>query len=163
MYRKIIQKSPARFFCSARTLKKEAVISSLNVLADATAPLNNIDTITRDSVIFSSGTLVKNKVCLLLANQVLQFEPHYEIKNGFIVEFAPESLEFLKLINPQPELFVIGLGSKSRLLSQMNLDFFQELGVRVEISDTKNAGRNFDLLATERPNQIGAILLPPSV
>lgn len=153
----------ARAFSVATVLHKESALSSLNVLGDATAPLNNIDTVRRDSIVFSSGTLVRNKTCFLLAGQVLEFEPKFEIKNGFMVEFAPQSLEFLRLINPQPDLVVIGLGNKSRLLSQVNLKLFQDLGVRVEVTDTKNAAKNFDLLATERPNQIGAILLPPNV
>ncbi|CDR45679.1 CYFA0S19e01728g1_1 [Cyberlindnera fabianii] len=152
-----------RNFSSSVVQAKESPIATLNILADTSAPLNNIDTVTRDSLVFSSGLLVKDKTTLLLANRVLEFEPKYEIKNGFIVEFAPESLQFLKLINPQPDLIVIGLGKKSRLLSQINLEMFQSLGVRVELSDTKNAARNFDLLATERPSQVGAILLPPNV
>lgn len=152
-----------RHFSVSSRAYKESIISSLNVLADAATPLNNIDTVKRDRIAFTSGYEVKDKVAFLVANQVLQFDPKYEIKNGFLVEFEPASLEFLKLINPQPDLITIGLGSKSRLLSQVNVELFQQLGVRVEVSDTKNAAKNFDLLATERPNQVGAILLPPNV
>lgn len=80
-----------------------------------------------------------------------------------MIEFNEQSLDFLKLINPLPELMILGLGSKMRLVSDDNLKVFRGLGTKVEITDTRNACRNFDLLATERPNQVGAILLPLTV
>lgn len=146
-----------RTFHSARTLHNETIMNTLNILADSKQPTNNIEKITKQGIVFSNGILVPSThSTLLLSNKILQFQPKLELK-GHIIDL---DLNFLKLINPQPDLYVVGLGSKSRLLSEKNLELFRDLGVRLEITDTKNAARNFDLLATERPNQVGAILLP---
>jgi len=151
-----------RGFSTTRAIKKDNILTSLDVLGGSNQPINNIQSVTNNGFIFSEGIIVKNKSVVLLSNRILEFTPKYNIKNGFIVEFDQSSLNFLKLINPQPDLFVIGLGSQSKLLSQMNLEFLSSLGLRIDVSDTRGAVRNFDLLATERPNQVGAILLPPN-
>lgn len=163
MFRAVIRSHPVRLFSTSRSLYAENLLKTLDVLSGVGEPLNNVQSVTNDGFIFSEGILVKNKTVLLLANRILEFSPKYEIKNGFIVEFDEKSLDFLKLINPQPDLFIIGLGQKSRLLSQLNSEFLNSLGIRVDVSDTRGAVRNFDLLATERPNQVAAILLPPNV
>lgn len=163
MLRRVVTSRSIRLFSSSRLLRAENLLKTLDVLSGVGEPLNNVQSVTNNGFIFSEGIIIKNKSALLLSNRILEFSPKYEIKNGFIVEFDQESLNFLKLINPQPDLFIIGLGQKSRLLSQINLELLNSLGIRVEISDTRGAVRNFDLLATERPNQVAAILLPPNV
>ena len=40
---------------------------------------------------------------------------------------------------------------------------FSNLGIQLEITNSNNGAKIFDLLATERPNVIGAILLPPNI
>lgn len=88
----------------------------------------------------------------------------YKLINGFIVEFDEEEiLQIFTKIHPKPEILCIGLGKKSRMLSESNRKFFSQLGIQLEIGDSNNAAQSFDLLATERPNVIGALLLPPNV
>lgn len=152
-----------RYFGTTRPIGKESILSTLDVLGGVAEPTNNVQSVTNNGFIFTEGVIIQNKSALLLSGRILEFTPKFNIKNGFIVEFEQSSLNFLKLINPQPDLFVIGLGSKSRLLSQSNLQFLNSLGIRCDVSDTRGAVRNFDLLATERPNQVAAILLPPNV
>jgi hypothetical protein len=149
-----------RAFCTTQKLSKESLIGSLDLLAGSRGPNNSIERITANSIVFSSGVEVDNRhVALLISNKLLQFRPRYKIINGRIVDFDLKSLEFLKRINPHPDLYVVGLGGKSRLLSDANLKLFRELGIRVEVSDTRNACRSFNMLATERPGQVGALLL----
>lgn len=144
--------------------KDKSIITKLDLLGDSKPPLNNINKCTKKGIIFDSGVIVApGKVCLLISNRVLEFQPKYSIKNNIMIEFDETSLNFLKMINPLPELMILGLGSRMRLLSDANLRVFRDLGTKVEITDTRNACRNFDLLATERPNQIGALLLPLNV
>ena len=49
------------------------------------------------------------------------------------------------------------------MLSIENRKILTNLGIQLEISDSNNAAQIFDLLATERPNVIGALLLPPNM
>lgn len=144
--------------------KDKSIITKLDLLGDSKPPLNNINKCTKKGIIFDSGIMVpSDKVCLLVSNRILEFQPKYTIKNNIMIEFDESSLNFLKLINPLPELMILGLGSKMRLVSDSNLKTFRDLGAKVEITDTRNGCKNFDLLATERPNQIGAILLPATI
>lgn len=88
----------------------------------------------------------------------------YKIVNGFIVEFdATAVLDVFSKIHPKPEIVVVGLGKKSRMLSAANRKFFADVGIQLEVGDSRHAARIYDLLATERPGVIGALLLPPNV
>lgn len=87
----------------------------------------------------------------------------YKIVNGFQVDFNPEQvLNVFERIHPKPEIVVVGLGKKSRILLDANRRYFSDLGIQLEVGDSRNAARLFDVLATERPNVIGALLLPPN-
>lgn len=72
-------------------------------------------------------------------------------------------IKIFELIHPKPEILIVGLGKKSRILSIENKNFFSNLGIQLEITNSNNGAKIFDLLATERPNVIGAILLPPNI
>ncbi|KAI5955884.1 hypothetical protein KGF54_001386 [Candida jiufengensis] len=83
--------------------------------------------------------------------------------NSHIVTFNQQLLNIFNKIHPKPEILVMGLGKESRLLSVENKRFFNELGINLEVSDSFNGGQIFDLLSTERPGVIGALLLPPNI
>lgn len=87
----------------------------------------------------------------------------YREINGFIVEFDEDILLVFEKIHPKPELLVVGLGKKSRMLSEKNRRFLSTLGMQLEVSDSNNAALSYDLLATERPKVVAALLLPPNV
>lgn len=88
----------------------------------------------------------------------------YKLVNGFIIEFAELSvLSVFSKIHPKPEIVVVGLGKKSRMLLEKNRRFFSDMGIQLEVGDLRHAARIYDLLATERPGVIGALLLPPNV
>lgn len=72
-------------------------------------------------------------------------------------------IKIFELIHPKPEILIVGLGKKSRMLSIENKNFFSNLGIQLEITNSNNGAKILDLLATERPNVIGAILLPPNI
>lgn len=87
----------------------------------------------------------------------------YKVVNGFQVEFNQELvLSIFEKIHPKPEILVVGLGKKSRVLLEGNRRFFSSLGMLLEVGDSRNAARLYDVLATERPGVIGALLLPPN-
>lgn len=83
--------------------------------------------------------------------------------NNHIITFHDSILQIFSKIHPKPELVVIGLGKTSRLLNSSNRNWFSDLGIQLEISDSTNAGQIYDLLSTERPGVIGALLLPPNL
>lgn len=57
------------------------------------------------------------------------------IETGF-VEFDQSALQFLEIIHPKPELLVVGLGKKSRMLHPNTRKFITGLGIQIELSTT---------------------------
>lgn len=59
------------------------------------------------------------------------------------------------------DLLILGLGKEMRPISPRTRQFINSLGIRVDISDTRNAAAQFNLLATERGiSTIAAALIP---
>lgn len=153
------------------------MLSNLDMLALSSTPLNNIESVREDAIKLTSGVLIKspgknNEIVgtLLIGSEVFELNlgggnntSHFTITNNFLVEFADEALRIFTLVHPKPELIVVGLGKKSRILHERNRKFFNSLGIQIEISNTRTACQNFDLLATERPNQVAGLMLPPNL
>lgn len=67
----------------------------------------------------------------------------------------------LDIVWPKPDLLVIGTGAKMLPLSSQTKKDINELGVRIEVQDTRNAAAQFNMLATERgTQQVAAALVP---
>lgn len=84
------------------------------------------------------------------------------LDTGF-VEIDPSALSFLEIIHPKPEILVVGLGKKSRMLHPATRKYITGLGIQIELSTTAIAANNFDLLSTERHGVVGALLLSPNI
>lgn len=62
---------------------------------------------------------------------------------------------------PKPDLLIIGTGPTIRPLAPKTKLYLQELGMRLEVLDTRNAASQFNLLATERGvTDIAAAMVP---
>lgn len=144
-----------------------------NVLMYSEKPVNYIESVRFNGFHLNSNIMISspdkngNTIgALLMEKEALEvdFTNSYTISNGYIVDFdVNKVLGIFQKIHPKPEILVVGLGKKSRILSQRNRAFFSSLGIQLEIGDSKNAASSFDVLATERPNVVGALLLPPNV
>ncbi|GME88060.1 unnamed protein product [[Candida] boidinii] len=153
-------------------------LSQVDILSLSETPRNNIEMISSDSIVFSNLKVIRSpqtiddKKCiisgLLLDNQIFEMnlgsiEDNLVKINGIQISIDESVLKIFELIYPKPELLVIGLGAKPRLLSPETRKFFSNLGIKLEISDTKHSALNYDLLATERsPGLVGALILPPN-
>ncbi|KAH9828065.1 Protein of unknown function (DUF498/DUF598) [Teratosphaeria destructans] len=67
----------------------------------------------------------------------------------------------LDIVWPKPDLLVLGTGPSIAPLSPQTRQHINDLGIRVEVQDTRNAAAQFNLLATERgTQQVVAALVP---
>ncbi len=67
----------------------------------------------------------------------------------------------LDLAWPKPDLLILGTGRSILPLSPRTRQRINELGIRIEVQDTRNAAAQFNLLATERGvQQVAAALIP---
>ena len=59
------------------------------------------------------------------------------------------------------DLLMLGLGGMVRPISPATRRCINELGIRIEVLDTRNAAAQFNLLATERGvREVAAALIP---
>jgi len=59
------------------------------------------------------------------------------------------------------DLLILGLGPSMAPLSSATKKFINNLGIRVDVQDTRNASAQFNLLATERGvGSVAAALIP---
>lgn len=76
-------------------------------------------------------------------------------------EVEDEVWGLLGLVWPKPDLLILGLGKELRPISPKTRQYINSLGIRVDISDTRNAAAQFNLLATERGvGSVAAALIP---
>lgn len=144
-----------------------------DILMFSSKPVNYIESVKKNGFHLANQLFIEspNKRGEIIGALLLETESFeinlsnngFTITNNIMVEFGDDVMKLLDKINPKPEILVVGLGKKSRMLSEKNRKQFTELGILLEIGDSLHSARIFDLLATERPNTIGALLLPPNV
>jgi len=67
----------------------------------------------------------------------------------------------LELLYPKPDLLIVGTGPNTIPLAPAVRKYLNDLGIRLEVQDTRNAAAQFNLLATERGvGQVAAALIP---
>lgn len=153
-------------------------ISDFDIFQDLPTPVNTIEVVLSDGFRLKSGARFRCPdpaahptalVLLSTESYALDLTPSDTLvppikgfETGFI-EIDPEVLQFLEVVHPKPDILVVGLGKKSRMLHPNTRKFITGLGIQIELSTTAIAANNFDLLTTERPGQIGALLLPPNL
>lgn len=146
-----------------------------DILMFSQKPINYIETVKTDGFHLANNLLITSPDkegniigTLLLESETFEInlsKPNngFEIINGFMVEFHEDVLQIFNKIHPKPEICVVGLGCKSRILGEATRQYFSNLGIQIDNSDSNKAAQMFDLLATERPNVVAALLLPPNV
>lgn len=144
-----------------------------DILMFSTKPINYIESVKPNGFHLANSLFVSspNKVgdvigALLLENDTFEVNlsnDGFSIINGFLVQFNEQVLKVFEKVNPKPEILVVGLGKKSRMLHPDNRKYLSSLGIQLEVGDSSHSAQIYDLLSTERPKTIGALLLPPNV
>lgn len=148
-------------------------LAKYDIYALADKPENNVEMISNDSIVFSNLKVVKSPNtngdpigALLLDNQIFEINlSGISFKNNdILVEFNENLTDILSLVYPKPELLIVGLGKRTRMLGPETKQRLNKLGIRVETGDTKSCALSYDLLATERsPALVASIMLPPNL
>ncbi|KAK9454475.1 hypothetical protein V1511DRAFT_460408 [Dipodascopsis uninucleata] len=149
---------------------KGGAIQDFDLLQDLPRPPLSIDNVVPDGFLLSDNTTFdcKNGTVACAIIGAFSFEWDFlryctGLEDGVVDIDLENGLSLLQLIYPRPELLLIGLGGKSRILNEKTKNGLMGMGYKIEVTDTINAASNFELLATERPNQIIAILLPMDI
>lgn len=145
-----------------------------DILMYSQKPLNYVESVKPDGFHLANSLYIKSPDSkgniigtMLLENETFEINlssDGFSIINGFIIEFNEKQiLQIFEKLHPKPEILVVGLGKQARRLSDSNRKYLAKLGIQLEVGDSKHSGQIYDLLATERPNTIAALLLPPNV
>lgn len=135
------------------------------MLGQTPVPSTSIDVCHHDGFTFNSGAVISNgDGALLVGGEAFSWRPWdlsplINSKGQF--EFPAESLGVFELVWPRPDLLIIGMGKEIRPLSPETRKLISQLGMRVDVLDTRNAASQFNMLATERGvDEVAALLVP---
>ncbi|KAK9388369.1 NADH dehydrogenase 1 alpha subcomplex assembly factor 3 [Lipomyces mesembrius] len=148
---------------------KGGPIQDFDLLQDLPRPPMAIDSVLEDGFLLSDGTVFECKYSTLglviIDGQVFEwdFAQYCTGLDTGLVDISKDGVKMLSLLFPRPELLLVGLGGKSRILSSKTRAVLMGMGYTIEVTDTQNGANNFELLATERPRQVMAMLLPPGI
>ncbi|KAH7241902.1 NADH dehydrogenase 1 alpha subcomplex assembly factor 3 [Fusarium tricinctum] len=140
----------------------------LDVLGNTPAPSTSVDVCMYDGFGLNSGlTITDGNGVLLIDGEVFNWRP-WEAKGSLNLvnkkgqfELPPSAFSLFDLIWPRPDLLIIGVGPSIMPLAPATRRMISELGMRIELLDTRNAAAQFNLLATERGvSNVAAALIP---
>lgn len=171
---------PSRLFHASapRPKKKESTqvpneraptnFADLDVLGNTPAPSTSVDVCMDDGFGLNSGITIENGDGALLVNgEAFRWRPWIASGEKKLLnskgqfELPAEALSMLDILWPRPDLLILGVGKMNRPLSPETKKAIAEMGLRVEVLDTRNAASQFNLLATERGvSEIAAALIP---
>jgi len=76
-----------------------------------------------------------------------------------LCDITPETLAALELLEPAPDLLIIGTGRTIGRVNVETIKYLKSLGVAVDVSDTASATSTFNVLV-EEGRCVAAALLP---
>ncbi|KAK1832350.1 hypothetical protein QBC39DRAFT_433417 [Podospora conica] len=152
-----------------------ADLEAMDVLGNTPVPASAVTACLDDGFAFESGLRVDGgDGVLIVGGEVVRWRPWVAAGAGGkgvggkrLVndkgqwEVGREALGVLGVVWPRPDLLLLALGPEMRPLSPETRRAISELGVRVEVLDTRNAAAQYNLLATERGvTDVAAAMVP---
>jgi len=141
------------------------------VLGNLPQPGGSIDSCLNNGFNFSSGLTVSGSV-LILGGEVFRWfptpdgasAPHFLsplLNRDGQWEVDRHAFGALDLVWPKPDLLIIGTGRATEPLSPGTKKLLNDMGIRLEVVNTRNAAAQYNLLAVERGiHDIAAVLVP---
>ncbi|OBA18881.1 uncharacterized protein OGAPODRAFT_92328 [Ogataea polymorpha] len=144
-----LQRSCARARSSFGPANVGNNLANLDVLGSSPVPENNIEMISKDSIIFSNMKVVRSPnrqgtlvAALLLDNQIFELNTKSISKKGPLDLTTTELFPLLEALYPKPELFVLGLGFSNRMLHPDTKRRFSEAQCSATIFWLRNVLQN---------------------
>ncbi|KAF2840881.1 hypothetical protein M501DRAFT_929973 [Patellaria atrata CBS 101060] len=143
--------------------------AALNILASTPAPTTGIDACTTDGFHLDNNLKITDSGVLLVGGEAFRWRPwrrrdgteKLQAEQGKGWEADSDAWGLLDVVWPKPDLLIVGTGSSIQPVSAATRKRINELGIRLEVADTRNAAAQFNLLATERGvQQVAAALVP---
>ncbi|KAG6019752.1 hypothetical protein E4U19_005234 [Claviceps sp. Clav32 group G5] len=138
------------------------------MLGDVPPPSTSVDVCMHDGFGLNSGITIKDGDGALLVNgEAFSWRPWIAMESLELTnkkgqfDLPLEAFGLFDILWPRPDLLILGVGKRNLPLSPETRMHIAQLGMRVEVLDTRNAASQFNLLATERgTSEIAAALIP---
>ncbi|KAF2265481.1 hypothetical protein CC78DRAFT_493394 [Lojkania enalia] len=157
--------------------------SAMDVLRNTTPPATAIDACTNDGFALNNNVRISGSGLLLVGGEAFRWRPWLresriegtvgeeglgdDTRTGRLRnvkgqwEVPQGAWGMLELLWPKPDLLIIGTGLHVIPIAPSVRTYLNDLGIRLEVQDTRNAAAQFNLLATERGvSQVAAALTP---
>ncbi|KAK4945019.1 hypothetical protein LTR10_015696 [Elasticomyces elasticus] len=144
---------------------------AMDMLSNTPAPTTAVDSCMNDGFALNSGLKVTGSGVLLVGGEAFKWRPWLREggKEGAERKIMNKKGQFdvdeqawglLGLAWPKPDLMILGTGPSIVPVSPETRRHINELGIRLEVQDTRNAAAQFNMLATERGVQqvVGALI-----
>ncbi|KAF8231376.1 DUF498-domain-containing protein [Tricholoma matsutake] len=128
--------------------------SFTNILADVNSPAVQVKSITSEGIQLLDGLLISS-ACIFLEGQVFLWSVPSSLWDGW----GKEHLEIFDTVLPKPEILLLGTGKTTIQAPPWLRTYMNQLGIQVDVMDTRNACSTYNLLA-EEGRRVAAALLP---
>lgn len=141
---------------------------ALNVFSNAPAPTASIDACLTDGFHLDNGVKITGGSGLLLVSgEAFAWRPWEAGGRGRLLnnkgqwDTGEGAWGLLGLVWPKPDLLILGLGPGIYPVAPETRRYINDMGIRLDVQDTRNAAAQFNLLATERGvSDVACALIP---
>ncbi|GAA5873354.1 hypothetical protein JCM16303_001099 [Sporobolomyces ruberrimus] len=147
------------------TSSRPAVGDSLpNIILPSSNPSLQITTLTPSAGYTLSDGLVLPSPILMIDGVAFMWDvkpPVDDVKGGSWDGFDTEKLKVFEVINPRPEILLVGTGKTGLFPPPKFKHYLNSLGIQVDVLDSRNAASTYNLLS-EEGRRVAAALYPIS-
>ncbi|KAG1755368.1 hypothetical protein EDB19DRAFT_1891677 [Suillus lakei] len=136
-----------RFACSCKRCAEEGLEGDV-------PPPVQVSSITPAGIQLADG-LILPSACIFLDGKVFLWNVPSHLWDGW----GREHLSVFETVVPKPEILVFGTGRRMELPPPSIRGYLKEMGIQLDIMDTRNACSTYNLLA-EEGRRVAAALLP---
>ena len=145
---------------------------TLDIYSNTTPPATIVDACLYDGFHLNNGLkITKGDGVLLVGGEAFAWRPWGAVgsNNADVLLAGTGALDLstaqmfgiISLINPLPDLLILGTGATTRPVTKKTRELIASLGLKIDIMDTRNAAASFNLLSTERGTEgVAAAMIP---
>lgn len=126
------------------------------MLASDIAPPVQVSNVSEKGIQLVDGLLLPS-ACVFLEGQVFLWDVP-SVPSGW-AEWSKKHFELFETVVPRPELLVFGTGPRLHMPPSFVRGHLRELGIGLEVMDTRNACSTYNMLS-EEGRRVAAALLP---
>ncbi|GAA5894762.1 uncharacterized protein JCM6883_002199 [Sporobolomyces salmoneus] len=147
------------------TTSRSAVGDSLpNIILPSSNPSLQITSLTPSAGYTLSDGLVLPSPILMIDGVAFMWDvkpPVEDYKGGSWEGFDIEKLKVFEVVNPRPEILLVGTGKTGLFPPPKFKQYLNSLGIQVDVLDSRNAASTYNLLS-EEGRRVAAALFPVS-